>query len=440
MTDLVAIRNFASKHVARATQALLFILVALIPFSVRYVFESPLAYHTGAYSDFTSFSIYLSDFVLLALISLVALFHMKHPLPKFWTFSALAALLWLFLELFLQSKDFLSLPLYFSARIALLITFTAAVSQISVSRERLSWVFSILGTIQALIATTQFYLQKSLGLYYIGESRLDPETLGVAKIVAHGTKLIRGYGTFPHPNLLAAFLVTTTLLNLYLISKSTQKSRGIMLTIMLFMQVFGLFVTMSRGGIIAFGIGLSTLAVLFLIKKRVSEARKSIMISLVAIAVTVGILAPYLSTRTTISDSATKERLFYTEIGKNIVSENPIFGVGAGLSVLHMEQFSPQKLEPWEVQPIHNYWLILWSEWGIGSLAKLILLILPIILLLKRELTAWRITLASIGVSFFALFLIDHYFYTIWPTQLLLWLIIGLILREIIYDKLSQTE
>lgn len=451
MQFLQTIRKYFSSDVAREnkfTTTLLFFLIALIPFSIRHVFDSSWNFQTGAYSDFTSLSLYISDIVLITLLlcfmwnyisssKLPRLSNISSPL-KIWLGLASATVAWMILELFLQSRETLSLQTYFSLRVVLLLAFALVVSRVQVSREKLAWIFTILGGIQSLIAIFQFYWQKSIGLYILGESHLSPETLGVAKIVSHGTKLIRGYGTFPHSNLLSAFLVCATLLNLYLLIKKPQISRGIWVYILLTLNIFGLFLTFSRGGILALGIGLAVLFVYFLVNKQFSTVKQMFIPVSLIIAGSILVLAPYLSTRTTISDSAFKERLFYNQIGEKMISNKPFIGQGTGISVLHMKQYPETELKPWEVQPIHNYYLISLAEWGIGATFLLVTLVFPIIALFKSKMTTWQAILGAIGVSFLVLFLFDHYFYTIWPTQLLLWLIVGLSLREITYDNSSQ--
>lgn len=445
MNFLNTIQSIIVKHVSCATEYLLYFLIVLIPFSIRFVFESPLNYQTGAYSDFTSLSLYISDFILMGFIVLVALFHMKQSrIPRIFLYSIITSIAWLGLELYLQSSStHIPLQIYFSVRVIFLLVLAVSIGKVNVSREKIAALFSLLGVTQALLAIAQFYLQKSIGLYLLGESHLGPDILGVAKIVAHGTKLIRGYGTFPHPNLLAAFLVCSTILNLYLIVRSSQKSRDIFLYIGLIINIFGLFITLSRGGLLGLAFSLTTILLLFIWNKEYTPAKKVIIPIFIAIGVAIVILHPYLNTRTTISDSATKERLFYNEIGESIIKVNPIVGVGAGTSVLHMKQYSSLELSPWEIQPIHNYWLILWTEWGYGSIAIMLLLIYPIFALFKRGMSLWSKFLAGIGIGFLTLFTFDHYFYTIWPTQLLLWLIIGLIIREIYvsttYDTVSRS-
>lgn len=466
--------------VKKFTTPLLFLLIILIPFSVRYVFHTPWNFQTGAYSDFTSLSLYISDFVLLALL-LFSAFHIPRflSLDSLWNKLAYGTIGWLLLELLVQNYSTFPLQLYFSLRLVLLIILGLFISKIDFSkndvtrgtdqqtnflskgltRKNIAWLFVLLGGIQSIIAILQFYLQHSLGLYIVGESHLSPLLLGVAKIVSHGTTLIRGYGTFPHPNLLAGFLVTTTLFNLYLLNKTIQQqnsdsseigaeiSRGTWnlykVYIFLFLNIYGLFITFSRGGIIALFVGISVIISYYIYNGEFSRGTFSKISKLLnplicIVLLSIVMLWPYLGTRATFTDTATKERLFYNTIGIKMMETKPILGLGTGQSVLHMKQFSNEDLEPWEIQPIHNYFLISITEQGIGAILLILLVVLPTYRLIKRGFTDWGLILISINVAIMFLFILDHYFYTIWQTQLLLWVVIGLTLNE--SQKKSSAE
>jgi hypothetical protein len=405
---------------SRVTQYLLFLIIILIPFSIRHVFDSPLNFQTGAYSDFTSLSLYISDLLMLGFLGSFIVSRQTKTLPKIWVYALFSAIVWLILELIIQPKEFFPLQIYFSIRLIILMIFAGAVSQISVSREKISWLFAILGAIQGLIATIQFYTQKSIGLYVLGESHLSPETSGVAKIVSHGTTLIRGYGTFPHANLLAAFLVTTTALNLYLIAIYYQiprgkfTPRGIILLTALFMNVFGLFLSFSRAGILGLLVTLFALGMFFTWNKLFSTLIKVYIPAGIAIMLSIAILYPHLTSRATVTDKATKERVFYNSIGSKLIKDKPLFGVGAGNSVLHMKQYSNIELKPWEIQPVHNYYLISAAEWGIGGIFLGFMVIYPIYALFKRKNALFHYILLSLGLSFLILLLFDHYFYILY--------------------------
>jgi len=121
-----------------------------------------------------------------------------------------------------------------------------------------------------------------------------------------------------------------------------------------------------------------------------------------------------------------------------MAKNNPIFGVGMGESVLHMEQYSGLRLEPWEKQPPHNYFIIAAAELGIGGALILLWIFLShfwgLIKKIKSEvnpgLVTFHLLLVTVLATFLLLMQFDHYFYTLQQTQLLLWMILGIISAE----------
>jgi O-antigen ligase len=322
--------------------------------------------------------------------------------------------------------------------------------------------FVVFSVIESIIGFLQFYKQASLGLYKLGESHLSASTYNVAKLVVDGHTYIRAYGTFPHPNLLSAFLVTGVLLSIFLFI-STNKKWQILWGISIFINILGLTITFSRGAYLALTIGLFIYFGFFfsLLLRRgvrgevaVLKLLMTIAILIVSTAFSFLLFRSFLLTRVTISDNAVVERIEYNKIGLNMIQANPIFGVGAGESVLHMEQYADKPLEPWQKQPIHNYFLLSAAELGLpGALILIWILIshffrilnLDILKLFRNCLPAGKagkleirnlqlgllqLTTLTILFSFLILMMFDHYFYTLQQTQLLLWIILGIIASQ----------
>jgi hypothetical protein len=329
--------------------------------------------------------------------------------------------------------------------------------------------------LESIIALVQFAKQSSIGLYRIGESHLAPNILGVAKIVSGGTTFIRGYGTFPHPNPFSAFLVAGILITIYLLTLSNNKKQAIIYSILLFLNILGLTVTFSRGAYLALAAGL----VIFygaLLYRRHSEgvqptdlsaeasakAEESqttinrsfaflmsrgagsrfaghsgfrmtpIVITAISILISFFLFKPFLLTRATFSDQSTIARKFYDVTGVKMAVANPIFGVGLGESLLHMEQYSGRALAPWDKQPPHNYFILAAAELGIPAMLILVWIFFSHIYnFIKQEPTAYSLLLTSLFCSFLLLMLFDHYFYDLNQTQLLLWTFLALIAAEI---------
>jgi O-antigen ligase len=327
--------------------------------------------------------------------------------------------------------------------------------------------------IQSIIGLLQFFSQTSLGLYRLGESHLGPTVVGAAKIIVNNQAFIRGYGTFPHPNLLAVLLIVSILISIYSFLNSTWKNQ-IWWGIAIFVNILGLTVTFSRAAFLALAIGLiiffgilgKILFLDFMEKIKFSNSRFStssnntydqdaiknnlimvIVIVIVSSAFSFLLFRPYLISRAVVKDNTLSERILFNQIGLNMIKHNPVFGVGAGESVLHMEQYSTVKLEPWQKQPIHNYFLLSAAELGIpGALILIWILISHFFLILNLNILKlfrnWKLEIRNLQLglsqlttltllfSFLILMMFDHYFYTLQQTQLLLWITLGMIAAQ----------
>jgi len=119
-----------------------------------------------------------------------------------------------------------------------------------------------------VIGIWQYFIQQSIGLRLLGEEFIRSFIPGIAKFeiiggqrwvfdkifdVSHGTSiLVRPYGTFPHPNVLGAFMAFAVIISLYLyyVSHGTWK-RGIIL-LALFIQITTIFISFSRVALAGF--------------------------------------------------------------------------------------------------------------------------------------------------------------------------------------------
>lgn len=436
-------------NLTKITKFLWVLLIISLFLPIRYVFQTYESTILGQFSDFTSFLLYLSDFLLLSLILLGILqgwFKLSN-IP-FLIGSVIIILLFVF-----QIREISSFNLFWLFKFAEFLFLFEITRQYfkahSESFNLLSKIFIVSALFISILAIFQHFLGHSLGFTTLGESILNTSSYGVAKIVAHGTTYLRGYGTFPHPNVLSAYLFCSILLAFsYIISVKSRKSLylyGISLIIL----VFGLFVTFSRGAIFASMISLGLFVIIYILKtKKFKRLVPAICFLAIGVLISLYFLNPLLSSRATLNDSAVKERAYYNQIGFRIIKDKPFFGVGVGESMLHMEQYSGDNLEPWEIQPIHNYYLLSAAEGGL--VFSLILISIFLFLLIKLVRFTWNtidenqflysLTLLSILTGFLILMFFDHYFYTLQQTEVLLWIILGLITAIIHNKKTLNTE
>lgn len=407
-------------------------LLILIFYPVRHVFTSSYSTVLGIYSDFTSLSLYLSDIFIVFLAIFTAISNFKEFSSYFKGTSVifLVSLLFASFILSITNSDF-GLALYITSRIAELIVLHGTIKILFkyINLTKSIHFFIALLSVQAILTLIQLAFQHNIGIRYLGESVISTQILGVAKVIASGFTYIRPYGTFPHPNVLSAFFVTGIPLAIY--SLISAKSRLTRMTVAsaLALIIFGLFLTFSRAGILAGAVSfIIFLAGLIYIKL---DAKKIIYLATIGLIASISMFVlakPFLLSRNTVSDEAISLRSLYNHIGVKIITANPVFGVGPGQALLHMQQFSPVHLEPWDIQPIHNVFLEAVAELGV----PLALLFLFIFLWFVKELFSnlkkesltenqklLKLALGAILVSYFILMQFDHYFYTIEQTRLL---------------------
>lgn len=409
-----------------------FAFIVAVFFPIGYKLISVHSFSTGVFSDFTTYSFYLSD-IFLAITWIFLLMsrdvdksHVGRPIILLAT--------WFFVEIILNLSDFSQYSWFFYLRFfELIVAYETARILLKKQRELTIFIrfFVILATVQAILVLIQFLLQQPLGLGILGEQQVFLENKGVAKIVLDGVAYIRGYGTFPHPNPLSAFLIVSTLLIYSKLLASLGRIERFTCALGFFLNAVGLTLTFSRASWLATAAGLSSVSLFWLKNNGFNKKLTySLLTALVCFTLLFLIFKPYILTRATYQDQAAVERHLYNKIGLKMLADQPIAGFGAGESLLHMERYSPVKLLPWQVQPVHNYLLLAATELGIVGLAVLLWLFGDTVVRLWRRVQAYRealpVTLVAILAGFFILMQFDHYFYTLQQTQMLLWVVLGL--------------
>ena len=311
---------------------LFFILfVFFVPFGISTLLYVPDIYSSGFFNPYLSFSLYLSDiFFLFSLLfwgsDIFAIFRCKRFSRFFWVFLAFLALSLLFSSLFLSSMFILLRFLQF------LVVFLLLGSKL-VDLTRILQVFISALLIVALIAVLQFILQHSLGLHFLGEPLLSSSSLSVAKFSFAGEIYIRSYGTFDHPNILAAFMIVGIALLL-------GRNLGIRKSVhyfLVFLFSLALIFTFSRSVLLAL------IPIVYL-----SSSSKNKGLALSFLVTALFFLSAFLLVR-----SGVLERLVLLDVSWRMFLDN-LFGVGLGNFTFVMQDYTAFTLQPWEHQPVHN--------------------------------------------------------------------------------------
>ena len=476
--------------------------LSTVPFSIRKIlWHIPIQ---GKFNEYTSISFFLSDlFLWLLLFCLLLKLIIEHKNKEKSTFASL-------LKLFhgehfsTQEKILFAIPIFLSLislfsplwSIAPLFSFFAALRFCSyiglflflvfynVPRETLSYfklltfnqsffftltllVFFAFGSLEGFLAILQFSLQHSLGLTLLGESLLAPNIPGVAKIVFYSEQFIRGYGTFPHPNVLGGFLIASILCTGFILFHGKQLTKNFSLSIHLFLwvglaiQILGLFISFSKSALI--GLSLATIFTLYhkkLLEKRhnpteaadcspwnnqpqikkskYSSQKTKFFITVIFIFIFLSSLIWYFFRGINLFFffvQSLNERLLYQNIAFQAIHIKPFFGWGMDQFIFFQQAFFPQLLD-WQFQPAHNIFLLIATELGLfGSSLFIFWLIQTFyfnIQYVSRETYQETIFLKSLLIGFIFIGFFDHYFWTLPQGQILWWTFFGLFIRKLL--------
>jgi O-antigen ligase len=132
-----------------------------------------------------------------------------------------------------------------------------------------------------------------------------------------------------------------------------------------------------------------------------------------------------------------EERMLYLNVSRGTILANPIAGVGQGQFVIDMQKFAPKPLESWQFQPVHNVYLIIWSELGIIGLALFLLFVYNMFHVEQRdnknvprgtlmEQASFKY-LQAVLIGFLFLMFWDHYSWDIQQGQAALWIVFGFV-------------
>ena len=297
-----------------------------------------------------------------------------------------------------------------------------------------SWRWFALGSgaallVQVAIGAWQFIAQTTafsmpLSLDWPGD--LIPSMSGASVVqLTDGTRWLRAYGTFPHPNLLGGW--TVVLLALLLTAIFTSP-RGRSLMILLFNAGLALLaLTFSR----AAWLGLGASASVLLLHSRRLDRKKllvlffSAMLCLALLFLPLRSLAaarlaePQVQTERVSSYT----RLWLVQRTWEIIQQRPVAGVGIGSYSLALSQHVAKF---YDIEPVHNLPLLVWSELGIFGLLALAGLALVILIGAINARRPLAVGLSAALVGLLAISLFDHYLWTLAPGRVLFGALLGL--------------
>jgi len=417
---------FKRTTLLKVSALLFYIFVFLIPFQIDVVVYTPAIFDSGNFNPYTSVFYHLADIVFLLSLIVWGISIFKGEVKQKltygkWTIFILLMLFTLICEtaVLFAGDEVLSLMLVVRL-VEMLFLYLYMVNDV-VKIDIIINVFIASVSFQAVIAIMQYINQGAIGLHSFGEPAINSQTPGIAKMDIGNAKIIRAYGTFQHPNILAGYLVTGIFLALYRIFQKEYIAYPIVALLLA-----GLILTFSRSAILALIVGVLVLVSI----KNIKMSFKYILLggSLLILFIVIFDLEQTILSKFLFTDSASfNDRVFYFSIAKKMFYAHP-FGVGLGNFTLMMPDFTSLKLAPWDFQPVHNIYMLLSNEIGIAGLTAFVLLLVffTIHLFFSQRKSTLRVFLIAILVAITVIGLFDHYPISLYQGEVLLFFIFGL--------------
>ena len=205
----------SSVRKTRLEEFIFLLILLLLPTQFGKHFWPNFSYISGVRIDYLSPTIYLTDVLIFVLLILVFIKSFKNSLLKSLKKNRTIAKHLLFITLFITinilfSKSFL--PSLYGAIKLIECIFFALFTFFKIKKiktETLLTVFSTGIIFESLLSIAQYIRQESLGgiFYFFGERTFSGLTPGIANVSINGELILRSYGTFSHPNVLAGFLL-----------------------------------------------------------------------------------------------------------------------------------------------------------------------------------------------------------------------------------------
>ena len=429
-------------------QLFFYLTLVLLPTQLGYHSWPAWALVLGRKIDYLSPTLFLTDItIVLTLVSFV--YDERRLLLK--KLLSKASLLWMtsiFLFAFINIVFAVSPMVAFSKWLKAFeyLFFGVYIVWLKPSVKRLSLLFLIPVLYSSLLAVTQFFLQHSVGgiFWYLGERTFTIHTPGIARFAfpfpvfgMQSAELLRPYGTFPHPNVLAGFLAVILPFVIWHYPMRVIGFRTHIFRILFFVAVSvgyaALFLTFSRSAWIA---GLIGTVIVILMKKNIIPAVR--FLSILALCLCALLALPYFRQLTSESESVSvRQDLVSSALA--MFRSSPIVGVGLGNFIVELPEFSVTR-QIFFLQPVHNIYLLFFTETGLlGIVALCFLLFMTLRNILHKDYfvitssprysvsSSPRPFVAFLPLLFFlALGAVDHYPVTLQQGQILATLLVSL--------------
>lgn len=390
---------------AKLHRYFLYAWLLLWPWQTRYFLRSG---ELNGWWEYGTVSLYAADFLLL----LVIITSFKQLRPLKWRALILPALflLWSWLTILWSADQ--ALALYYAIRLSLALGLFIILIYSRLKTTRLfSWLITG-GVLQSLFAILQFISQRTWSNKWLGLTEHLPATLGQSVLEINHTRVLRAYGSLPHPNILGGYLALTLIVSFFI--QPTNRWRSLYRLGQTFL-IIGLLVTFSRSAWLSVLVGTISYAVYqrqFIIKqiKKITWWRviPVVLILLGLIDTNVATITGRFTGQGRLEQISITERVSSLNDVSQLITLAPWQGLGLGQYTLALAQYLRPHEPGYTYQPIHNVWLLMTVELGLLG----VLLFALFFLQLWRHASQKSLARPML-IAMFILMLFDHYLWSL---------------------------
>jgi hypothetical protein len=298
--------------------------------------------------------------------------------------------------------------------------------------------------IQSCLAVWQFLTQATFACKWLGLAAHAPGDLGTSVVETIGSdgvseRWLRAYGSLDHPNVLGGFLAIGLLILIWKVinhQRANKKTdcKFIIYHLSLIILIAGLILTFSRSSYLAMAAGIIIYFVVYLSKKD-WPVLKRLGLALLIGAFLAGLaFASYHDLFLTRAEASSRleaksisERQMYFNDSFGMIKGRWLIGAGIGNYTNELSLREPKR--PWYyLNPVHNVFLLLFSEIGFFGMICFIALL---IYLFAQSWLKKNVLNLSILSALVIIMMFDHYLWSLHFGVLFFWAIIGVVYKNL---------
>ncbi len=390
-----------------------FLLVVFLPSQIALHFWPDWSLVLGIRVDYLAPTIYLTDIIIFLLLVSWGKEHLKQFSAALRPKALVIIIFFLYLllnSLFIAGNQ--GVAIYKLIKIIEFSLLGVYVSQnwlvLKQSFFKPALVISLLYTI--LISLMQFLTGKSIGglLWFLGERSFSLNTPGIALFTIFGQDFLRPYGTFPHPNVLAGFLLVSLLL---------LSDKRVNYLVFIFISIL-LAITYSQG----IWLGWIVVIIFFVLQPKLLPGQSRVLFNLFLLFIAI-VNWVIISKHFFLDDS----RKALLDLSLKMINKNLFTGMGLNNFISNLPHYSSGLNFVWILQPAHNVFILLTSEIGLIGMTFLVLFFIDLLKKIQsKDLYLKLIFLVILLTGSF-----DHYWITLQQPQILAALVVGIIYSEV---------